>query len=349
MRTNELDLQINPLKTHTNPILDAYMKQVRTPQELSEVSITNPILHEWALSKENMPLTPEEAENQRLLHLQSLPCEGFDSEAQRLRTIQELAVTGLPVNDLTKIIYGKNTYKDPDTLASIVIGGANRGKLTEKELLEKHPEKRPGTFCHEQTHLNSPFRPENAGLFGSEKERLEIAAHIIEVAEQTKTTKKFLNGYHAYLYKKLNKGEISDTLYYEETWAIMCQLAMTNEEKLEQVENSQRREMARLHNLGRASSDKIASLTTKIGENGEITLSTVDIALMKLLEPAGITNYSEYCNHLSGLIGRFNEIETEYKKTIGGGKGNTKAPDQQNYYIIPTQYLAYQLPIAVVN
>lgn len=94
-------------------------------------------------------------------------------------------------------------------------------------------------MIHEIAHSDSVLDPENRKLFKSLEAYRDAKDFAVSAAVRSLETNTYLNGYQAALAKALDKQEIDDKRYYEETFAILVELRFTNPAHLEQVEAAQ--------------------------------------------------------------------------------------------------------------
>lgn len=260
-------------------------------------------------SAENLGVGPEAnalAGPERLIgvearrsHLERIRFEGILTEArqrnleERERMIDAIALVGLPVDNVRVVAWQKNRRGRENWLAS---WEPKRERFTVYELNNRQvPEKQAEVIPHEGAHVNSPFDEANDELFDGRENRLKTAEHAMRVAGQSEATGKFMDGYHSYLYRKYQNGEITREHFYEETWAIMVGLALSNRKKLEQVQESQHKALDRMRNTGETPPEKV-NLISSENENGEVDVDGVDVALINLLE--GVDNYEELRAHV---------------------------------------------------
>ncbi|GEM_PF-3069958 len=141
---------------------------------------------------------------------------------------------------IRKIII-EDDINSPDTLGTWWHG---KGEYTLKKALIKYPQSIDGTVTHEATHAASPIRAENIDLYRkagrSENEINSVYNEIRSAAMQTLATKRYLNGYHAWLARELAEGRLTEERFIEETSAILMEERVTNPKHLEQVNDAQR-------------------------------------------------------------------------------------------------------------
>lgn len=170
--------------------------------------------------------------------------------------------------------------------------------------LKDIPEKQLGTIAHEGAHANTPFRRENAFLFGSEEARSEAAEFAKKAAQQTIDSQRFLNKYHESLYRRLDAKEITRETFDEETWAIASELALTNRKHLEQVQAAQHASInGRIKGGLLAEGYQTVDLLSKVDEADKVTVAGVDKALIQLLD--GVKDYDGLIAHVDGLKAEF--------------------------------------------
>jgi len=206
---------------------------------------------------------------------------------------------GLPVDRIKAITLERNKKGRETVLGSWGIGEKNKGVYSVYELLQRQiPEKQLGTIAHESGHANSPFRNENAFLFGSEEARAEAARFAEAAAQQTIDSQRFLNNYHKDLYARMIAGDITRATFNEETWAITTELALTNRKHLQQVQEAQHASIDR-----RMKSKLVAEDYKKVTLISGANVAGVDKALIALLD--GVEDLDGLVAHVDGLKAKF--------------------------------------------
>lgn len=237
--------------------------------------------------------------------LAALPHEGFTPE-QRGQLIDQVVAVGLPVDNYTKLIRGKNDVRagTEHHLGSWGTGIGNYGEFTIYELLDRYgaeiPEERLATIAHEGAHANTPLLPENAHLFGGETERVEAERFAWAAADQTLRTKRYLTGYHADLAEKLSQGKITHETFVEETQAIATELALTNRAKLEQVEAAQHAQLDRQRRLDAPETlVEPVNLLSRVNKDGVVAVEGIDRQLIALIKD--VSDYRGLIDHVGTL------------------------------------------------
>lgn len=123
-----------------------------------------------------------------------------------------------------------------------------------------------GVIAHELAHANSPTREENDRLYGSREKREKSLDFVKKVAEQTTKTRTFLNPYHKYLFRQLEKGSITFDRFVEETHAILIELKFTNPNHLQQVEEAQRNKLISRYGEGSSEVKTAVPIFEGVGE-----------------------------------------------------------------------------------
>lgn len=148
---------------------------------------------------------------------------------------------------------------------------------------EEPPVAQQDTLVHEISHSNTPFNPKNERLFGN-REELEITRnHIIAVAKQSTLTRKYLNGYQAYLHQQLEAGKIDSARFVEETHAIMVELRFTNPKHLEEVEKAQLAAIKKMNRNNQGSAVMPVAIMTSDVEAQRGNLVGVDRTISRLI------------------------------------------------------------------
>lgn len=259
------------------------------------------------------------ARREKLDSIARYPGDLFESDRQREELKEQILAVGLPVDNFKKLSRRRNKGGRENTLASWGKGSWNSGEFTVYELLDKQvPEKRLGTVVHENVHGASPFDRQNTFLYGSEEARAEAENAVRAVAVQSILTKKFLNGYHKWLYDqmKLQESGIAKTgitreIFDEETGSIAAELAMTNRAKLEQVEKAQHEKIDQLFDSGELLTNKKVNLLSRVVSEGDLNfaqVSGVDNILINLVD--GVENYGQLMEHIDGLKAQFYPEDT---------------------------------------
>lgn len=236
----------------------------------------------------------------RAEQLASIPQEGFTPEQHR-RVVDQILAIGLPVDNYAKLIKRPNGPDTEKILASWGAGTENYGEFSVYELLDRQvPEKHLATIAHEGAHANTPFRRENARLFGGEVQRAEAELFAKNLAAQSLVTGKYLTGYHKYLANQLIEGEITLGTFAEETQAIATELALTNRAKLQQVESAQHAKLANLQKAGLLPEDvQPINLLSHTNTNGEVKANGIDKQLIALLD--GVSGHEDLVKHVDNL------------------------------------------------
>lgn len=159
---------------------------------------------------------------------------GFgEREAFTRRLVESV---GLPLNNVSRITFRESGAQE-SVLGSVHM---ETGELSFYKRMEGLPEiAQLGVAVHELSHENDPFKKGNADLYSSREKMDKTADNVKKLAEQTKESKIFMNGYHKYLYEQLIDGEIDDDRFLSETHAIMIELRYTNSKHLEEVLTNQ--------------------------------------------------------------------------------------------------------------
>ncbi len=161
------------------------------------------------------------------------------------------------------------------------------------------------TLVHEISHSNSPFNPRNEGIYGGQREQAEARMHVISIAKQSITTRKYLNGYQAYLHQLLERKEIDFVRFVEETHAIMVELRFTNPNHLMEIEKAQFDEIRRIN--GRkpnAGIRPVAILTSDIDAK-KGNLVGVDRTISRLIPK--LKTRKDIDNHVASVRQKFLE------------------------------------------
>jgi hypothetical protein len=174
-----------------------------------------------------------------------VPVTGFESPERANFIVDLVQRVGFPLNRVTAITHRINDEKTKHRLGSVIprTGELNFYKKTEG----LPPIAQLGVAAHEiGGHENSPLNAENIDVFGSQEAMDAAAANAYLVAMQTGETGKFLNGYHAELFQKLQRKEISLHTFIEETNAIMIEQRIANPTHLAEVLVAQNPETAQV-------------------------------------------------------------------------------------------------------
>jgi hypothetical protein len=257
----------------------------------------------------------------RLAYLQSLPAEGFKSEEEKQKTIEQIAEVGFPIDNYKKLVSKRNGRgREEKVYASWGIGSKNYGEYIRYDLLDKEvPQKQLGTTGHEGAHAASPFDTRNKVAYPNPESRKEAQQVAIGIAEQTLTTEIALNGYHQWLMEEMkyyeehgkprNKDEqiIDRAVFYEETHAIASELGLSNRKRLEMIQKSQHDELDNMAKLGLVDKQKKVYLLTSPGEDDVVRVAGIDKTLITLLD--GVNNYEDLVNHVDKLKEKFYPAE----------------------------------------
>lgn len=203
-------------------------------------------------------------ESDRDYQIFNMTFEGFSS--QQRRTVGNIInFTDLPLNNISKVVYLSNTEGKKHWLGHH--NSTNHEIALYKRLETLPPIAQLGTIVHEIAHSVSPFREENASLYGDERSMRKTARHIKGVAEQSLLTNRFLNAYHAELAKALKSGEIDTQRFSEETGAILIELKFSNPNHLRQVEEAQKVRLKYLKYYGHVDLNfKFTGITSGVNE-----------------------------------------------------------------------------------
>ena len=156
----------------------------------------------------------------------------------RLRTL--FVETGLPLKNVKKI----HIASPGDLVTRFMDGDAdynpNMNTVTIRYELFMKGAPLKEFIAHELAHANSPF-DRNDKLFGK-KERKEIQEYVKKVADYLYDANLPLSPYHMRLMERrklhiLSPHRITKQSYYEETWAILAELRLTNLEQLKEIED----------------------------------------------------------------------------------------------------------------
>jgi len=237
---------------------------------------------------------------------------GFDNEQEKW-IVDTLASIALPVDNIKSLHRRKNKLGCENVVGSWGTGILNYGEFSIYELLDKEiKEQKIGTLTHESAHANTPFNEKNTFIFGSETIRENAAEHARKSANQTLITKKFLNGYHKYLYEKFIDNKIGLGTFEEETWAIMTELAIINRAHLEQVQEAQHKSIDKLRGGGINTPEKVY-LMSHSDQRGETVVDGVDTALINLID--GVDTLGALEEHVVSLKGEvYSEINYDIVK-----------------------------------
>lgn len=185
-------------------------------------------------------------------HVASANFEGMTAERQRKMT-DMITDIGLPVDNIRTIAhqgeYNKGSLAGEKGWSTLATWTPAEGRFTTYDALDNLPEAALlDTTVHELTHGMSPFDPENAFLYGSEKARQEAAAQAENIATQSYLTGKFINGYQKKLAEQLAdpESDVTWARFREETSAILTEHGMTDRAKLRQVQEAQTKEVDKL-------------------------------------------------------------------------------------------------------
>lgn len=165
-----------------------------------------------------------------------IPFIGFSGE-QKQRVKTHIESIGFPSDNVREVLYEPGKKGQENLLGSFQ---PFNGKLTLYKSLEKLPPiAQHETIVHELAHATSPFDPKSEKFYGSSEAVQAAKNHAVAVAEQSKITHIYLNGYQAKLHEQLEADEIDELRFVEETRAIMMGLRFTNPAHLKQVESAQ--------------------------------------------------------------------------------------------------------------
>lgn len=242
--------------------------------------------------------------------LRQVEATGFESDTQLNQIRERIIDVGLPVDNIVRLKHERNKIGKEEVLASWGVGNRNRGEFTVFDLLDRQiPEKQVGTIVHELAHGSSPMVAENDRVFGSRQERLVAADLAVNIADQTIQTQVFLNGYHAYLYKRYVAGTLPGGLetFIEETWAISLEMAMTNRKGLLQKQESQRQVAEELQKAKMWKGEVVQIIT----DPGSEEAAGVDKALLGLVD--GVSDMKDLRTHLAELKRKHYSEENQAK------------------------------------
>ena len=220
------------------------------------------------------------------------PMIGFTPEQAR-RVKNHIESIDLPPDNIEEVVYRPNKRGEKGIVGSFE---PFNGRLTVYKDLDKLPPiAQHGTIVHEMTHSVSPLDPCNEPFYGSNEEISFARNHAIAVAYQSLVTQKYINGYQAFLAKKLAVGEIDKERFVEETNAIMVEQRFTNLSHLEQVEKSQKNKLKELKRKGSLEAANLRPVDVVAGVEQEIS------SLIPKLKTKGAIN--RHVNNLKqGLI-----------------------------------------------
>ncbi len=231
-------------------------------------------------------ILPSGFKEQKAILERKIPFEGFTSEQEK-KVNNQLRTIGLPLDNVTRIRYRPNQKGTENVLGSFK---PYDGVFTLYKSLEKFPPvAQLGTMIHELTHASSPFDTKNENLYGGKESMKQSRNFVLAIAQQTDITRKYLNGYHAYLHEQLLKGQIDKRRFVEETHAILVEQRFVNPAHLGQVEAAQHKKM-------KEKGIEPVHLVSKQKYGKEVALSGLDANIMKLIP--GMKNYDDLENHI---------------------------------------------------
>jgi hypothetical protein len=128
----------------------------------------------------------------------------------------------------------------------------------------------------------SPFRAENAPIFGSEEARLAAVESVRGIARQAQLTNRYLNGAHKRASRQLAAGEITQDQHDETVGQIAATLSLTSPLHLQNVGEAQRNALARRKKAGLVGEDvQYVDLTSRRTENG-VELAGIDAVVAQM-------------------------------------------------------------------
>jgi len=169
---------------------------------------------------------------ERLIYIQERENNELDvtyvglSREQQKRIKTHAECIGFPLGNVHELVYTEGKEGQENVLGSYE---PFDGKLTLYKSLDNLPPiAQHGTIVHELAHSVSPFDPKSEKLYQTNAALEQAKTHASAVAEQSKITGVYLNGYQAKLHEQLEAGEIDNSRFVEETRAIMMELRFTN-------------------------------------------------------------------------------------------------------------------------
>lgn len=301
-------------------------------ENATEFTPTNSRKKERISSSENREIKLEEAKK-----------TGFDDE-QKKWIVEKLTAIALPVDNIKSLHKKKNKFGSENLLGTWGYGTSNYGEFSIYELLDRQiNEKKIGTLTHESAHANTPFEKNNTFIFGSETALENAAEHAREVADQTLVTKRFLGGYHKYLYTEFMDEKIDLETFEEETWAIMTELAFTNRAHLEQVQEAQHKSLDKLKRKGKDTTEKVY-LISHPGLRGETVIDGVDTALINLVD--GVDTLDALKEHVISLKGEvYSESNFDVAKQRLEEERKKKKKKEKKDALLAKQQLPEEKPL----
>ncbi|MBN1263394.1 MAG: hypothetical protein JW991_03475 [Candidatus Pacebacteria bacterium] len=242
------------------------------------------------------PIAPQ---GERVKSLDKVAFKGLSPE-QAGWVKQAAERIGLPTDNVTSIVYRENLRGEESVLGQVHL---LTGELTLFKALGKLPERAQiSTLAHELAHENDPFLKENIKLYGSEEAWEQAQKHASAIAEQTKQTRVYLNGYHKMLHQMLMAGQISELIFARETHAILIEIRLSNPKHMIQVQEAQRDKLIRQNRQNKF----ITMMEPEEAENGTPAVG-VDRTLISLI--AGVNNLAELNSHVAQIRNSFSPTE----------------------------------------
>lgn len=255
------------------------------------------------------------AESSRRYDVTDTPFEGFTPKGE-VWARSAIERIGLPTNNVTSV-----TYRPNERGRENVLGQAHwdTGELRAYKSISDHPEiAQISVLAHELAHHATPWHDKNQSLYGesqfiSAQEMRHAREHSLAIAEQSRLTGIFLNGYHKELFRRLDAGELSPARFIEETQAIMVSERFGNPNHLRQVQESQRKEIERLQMNNKTEWEYVSITATeeelKYEWVGPVGIDRSLIALMN-----GVSISKQLNNHIEDLRASFSREKSPLMK-----------------------------------
>jgi hypothetical protein len=166
---------------------------------------------------------------------------GREEVAEYRQYLKKIFVgTGLPLDNVSRI----HIVKRGDFYEKLMDGDAEYNPRTKtitlRDWLFTDTYNLVSLATHELAHANSPFN-KNDRLFGS-RTRTEVSEYVKRVGDYLLAANLPLDDYHMKVMKRyklppFSADRVTKQYYYEETWAILVQLRLTNPDQLRDLED----------------------------------------------------------------------------------------------------------------
>ncbi|MEK7153823.1 MAG: hypothetical protein AAB834_07780 [Patescibacteria group bacterium] len=165
---------------------------------------------------------------------------------------------------------------------------------TAVEVRVRPPEARAAEIAAGTWRSFSPFREENAPMFGSPEARQEAVEVVRGIADQSRLTGKYFNSQHRFAAQRLAAGEITKDQHDELVGEIATVLAFTKPAHLRIVSEAQRASIDRRKNAGQLPEDTaFVDVTSRITE-AVVQLAGIDTVVARM---TGAHSQAELARH----------------------------------------------------